>query len=238
MVPRALGPLIAVALWLAACGGAGDGAAHRSQAPRADTTIQPSGVYTYATRGFERLSAVFASRHDYPRVSRVDVQRGGCGFSERWQPRPERWSEWRYCIAGSRWRLETLLDYHEFFGQAVRQRFACQGRFVPRPTKVPVGFRWTDRCRGAGSRVTVRYRALRDETVSAGGKRVKTVLVRAQAQLRGQIAGVNVIDSWLSRANGLLVRRAVTSATAIGSPFGKLRDSERYALTIRSLKPQ
>jgi hypothetical protein len=102
---------------------------------------------------------------------------------------------------------------------------------------VKPGFRWTDRCRGAGSRVTVRYTVVREQVLRAGGKRVRTVLVRARARLRGRIAGVNVIDSWLSRANGLLVRRAVTSATSVGSPFGKLRDRERYSLKARSLAP-
>ncbi len=238
-----LGLLLAAALWLAACGGSGGGGTPRTvNAPRGEASVQPAGVYTYDTRGFERLSAVFSSRHDYPGVSTVSVSRGGCGFRERWQPRPERWAEWRYCVQGSRWRLMTQLDYHEFFGQAVRQQFTCTGRFVPRPTVVKKGFRWTDRCRGAGSRITVRYLAVREQTlhlgVRAGGKRVRTVLVRARARLHGRIEGVNVIDSWLSRANGLLVRRAVTSATSLSSPFGKLRDHERYALTARSLAPR
>lgn len=247
MRSRSLAPLVAAAVSLAAfgaafaggCGGSGDGGSAQHPTPRAgDASRQPSGIYTYATRGFEQLSAVFSSRHGYPRTSAVRVAANPCGFSERWQPRPERWAEWRYCVRGDRWRVQTQLDYHEFFGQSVQQRFACTGPFVPRPPTVTLGFTWTDRCRGAGSRVTVRYRAIRDQTLDVNGKPLRTVLVRARASLKGRISGVNVIESWLSRENGLLVRRAVTSATSIASPFGKLHDRERYALMIRSVEPR
>src|SRR4051794_9863124 len=112
MRSRSLGPLVAAALWLAACGGSGGGATSAAP-PAADSSLQPRGTYTSATRGFEQLSAVFASRHDYPRSSTVGVTRSGCGFRERWQPRPERWAEWRYCVSGKRWRVQTQLDYHE-----------------------------------------------------------------------------------------------------------------------------
>src|SRR4051794_22895901 len=133
---RMLCALVAAALWLAACGGSGGGAPTSTNpaSPHSQASMQPAGVYTYDTRGFERLSAVFSSRHGYPKRSAVSVTHDRCGFRERWQPRPERWAEWRYCIDGDRWRLVTQLDYHEFFGQAVRQQFTCSGRFVPRPT--------------------------------------------------------------------------------------------------------
>jgi hypothetical protein len=167
----------------------------------------------------------------------VTVEQTGCGIGERWVPRAERSSESTFCLSGPRWRLETLVDYHEFFGQAVTQRFACSGPFVPRPPTVSPGFRWTDRCRGAGSRVTVRYEAVGEQPVTVGGKPVKTIFVRARAVLRGRINGVNRLDSWLLRKNGLLVRRSVQSDTAIDSPFGKVRDRERYTLKLRSISP-
>jgi hypothetical protein len=236
---RLLAAAAAAALSLAACGGSDSKPGPVKNPPRAGGPgAQPAGVYSYETSGFERLSAVFASRHDYPRVSTVSVTRTRCGFNERWVPRPERSSESRFCLDGKRWRLETLVDYHEFFGQAVPQRFACKGPLVPRPTTVPIGFRWTDRCRGAGSRVTVRYEAVREQPITVAGKPLKTVFVRARAQLRGRIKGVNRLDSWLSRKNGLLVRRRVVSDTAIDSPFGKVRDRERYALELRSPSPR
>jgi hypothetical protein len=235
LMRRSLAALAAVALWVSACGGSEQ--QKPSAQPDRNTTLQPAGTYLYATRGYERLRAIVSTRHDYRRTSTVTVTREGCGFSERWEPRPERSSEWRFCVRGRRWRLALLLDNHEFFGQLVRQRFACTGPFVPRPTVVRIGFRWTDRCRGAGSRVTVVYQAVRNQALRIGGKRVATVLVHARARLRGRIDGVNLYESWLSRANGLLVRRDVISDTAIDTPFGKVTDRERYSLRARSLEP-
>jgi hypothetical protein len=232
---RSLAALAAVAVWVSACGGSEP--QKPSPQPPEDATLEAPGTYSYTTRGFERLKAVFSSSHRYPRSSTVTIAREGCGFTERWEPRPERTSEWRFCVAGRRWRLAVLLDDHEFFGQLVRQRFICRGPFVPRPTVVAVGFRWTDRCRGAGSRVTVRYTVVRKQTLRVGGKRVRTVLVRARAQLHGRIDGLNLYESWLSRADGLLVQRDVTSDTAIDTPFGKVTDRERYSLRLRSLSP-
>ena len=231
----ALAALTALAVWVSACGGSEP--RKSSPRPSADATLQAPGTYTYATRGYERLKAIVSSRHGYRRTSTVSITRAGCGFTERWEPRPERSSEWRFCVKGRRWRLALLLDYHEFFGQLVRQRFVCRGPFVPRPTVVRIGFRWTDRCRGAGSRVTVVYQAVRNQALRIGGKRVETVLVHARARLRGRIDGLNLYESWLSRANGLLVQRDVASDTAIDTPFGTVTDRERYALKVRSLAP-
>jgi len=56
--------------------------------------------------------------------------------------------------------------------------------------------------------------------------------------LRGRIDGVNLIESWLSRRDGLLVRREVRSATAIDTPFGKIKDREQYRLGLASLTPR
>lgn len=232
---RSLAALAAVAVWVSACGGSEP---EKPPRPRSGSeTLQAPGTYSYATRGYERLKAIVASRHNYPRTSTVTITHEGCGFRERWQPRLERSSEWRFCVQGQRWRLALLLDDHEFFGQLVRQQFACRGPFVPRPTVVPVGFRWTDRCRGAGSRVTVVYRAGQEQSLRVGDKRVETVLVHARARLRGRIDGLNRYESWLSRAKGLLVRRDVSSNTAIDTPFGKVTDRERYSLQLRSLSP-
>jgi len=226
--------LAAMVVWASACGGSSSGPEPR---PPSGSPIE-QGEYSYATTGFERLRAAFSTAHRYPRTSTVTVEDTACGYTERWQPRPERMTEWRFCTSGRRWRLASLYDYHEFFGQAVVQRFTCRGPPVPRPPTVRLGFRWTDRCTGAGSRVTVRYVAARETVLRVGGEKVKTVLIRARARLSGRIDGRNANNSWLSRSEGLLVRRTVRSDTAIRSPFGKLADGERYRLELRSPTPR
>jgi hypothetical protein len=227
--------LALVALALAGCGESDSEPSHPTGP---SSSLQPPGDYSYSTTGYERLGAVVSSRHAYPRRSTVTVAREGCGFSERWEPRPERVSESRFCVDGRRWRVASLVDYHEFFGQSTLQRFRCRGPFVPRAPTLRIGRRWTDRCRGAGSRVAVRNRAVREQVLEVGGRQVKTVLVRTRARLRGRIDGLNAYDSWLSRDDGLLVRRVVRSDTTIDSPFGAVRDRERYRIELRSTTPR
>jgi hypothetical protein len=236
MKARSLAVLVAAALSLAGCGGGSDGG-RAVRKPTVDRTVQGAGTYRYDTRGFERLSAIISSRHAYPHRSTITVSREGCGLSERWDVRPERWVESRFCLANDKWRLASFVDYHEFFGQPVLQRFTCRGPFVRRAPSVAKGFAWTDRCRGAGSRVTVRYEVVRRQSIAVAGRKVPTVLIRARARLRGQLDGFNTIYSWLSRRNGLLVRRSVQSRTALGTPFGKVSDRERYSLRLRSPAP-
>jgi hypothetical protein len=240
MSPLPRTALAAIVCLAAAFGGGcgGGGSSSEKPPPKGPPAIPAQGVYGYRTSGFERLTAFVASSHRYPRNSTIAVDHSGCGLVEHWEPRPERSSESRFCVEGRRWRLAELVDYHEFFGQPVTQRFRCTGPLVPRPPYVRQGFRWTDRCRGAGSRVTVRYEAVRTEAVAVAGRRVETVVVRARATLRGRIDGFNDITSWLARRDGLLVRRVVRSRTALDSPFGTLKNSERYALQLRSPSPR
>jgi hypothetical protein len=87
-----------VALFLGACGNNGGGQ-ERPARPVAKT--QPSGVYRYATAGFERIGGPLPGRLSYPRTTKMTVERYGCTLSERWEARPERYAEWRYCVNGT-----------------------------------------------------------------------------------------------------------------------------------------
>jgi hypothetical protein len=203
----------------------------------AGEAVQKPGAYTYATRGFDRVSAVLPSRHDYPAETTVTVSRSGCGIAERWDALPERWSVSRFCIDGRRWRLRSIIDYHEFFGQSVREQYDCTGPLIPRPDLVRKGLRWTDRCTSQQGTATVRGSALGTRVLEVDGKKVTTGVFRLRARLRGSIQGVNVTDSWLLRTTGLLVRREVTSTTVVDSQVGPVDGREHYSLMLRSLDP-
>jgi hypothetical protein len=184
------------------------------------------------------VQAIVSGRHAYPSVTSVSVAKEGCDLIERWDALPERWSEFTSCVVGSRWRLLSLVDYHEFFGESLEQRYDCRGRFVPRPATIPTGFRWTDHCRSPDSTATLSGTALGTKQQAVGGKRVRTVLIRLRARLRGRVRGTYVIDSWLLRTNGLLVRREVESDTVVASSVGTVKGRERYSLRLRSLAPE
>lgn len=220
--------------WLAACGGSGSKTPSRQSAAAA---VQKPGVYSYATRGADRVAAIVSARHAYPPETPVSVAKQGCDLIERWDALPERWSEFTSCVVGTRWRLLSLVDYHEFFGESLEQRYDCRGRFIPRPALIRTGFRWTDNCRSQGATATLNGTALGTKIQRVDGKPLRTVLLRLDARLRGRVRGTYVIDSWLLRSTGLLVRREVRSDTVVESSVGTVKGREHYSLKLRSLIP-
>src|SRR5688500_2560245 len=141
--PRRSIPLfVLLSLLVNGCGGDSGPAA-----PEAPAGVQPAGTYTYRTSGAEQIGGPLPGRHRYGPRSTVTVDLSGCELSERWDASPERWAEWRYCITGDTWRLQSVTDHHEFFGRTEEYSYRCSGRRVARPAQIKEGFRWTDRCR-------------------------------------------------------------------------------------------
>jgi hypothetical protein len=229
--------LVLAAAWSTGCGEESGSSARETPPPRAGAAVQKPGAYSYATDGSDRVETFVSARHRYPSSTTVTVARRGCTLLERWDALPERWSESRSCVSGTRWRLVSLVDYHEFFGESIEQRYDCAGRFIPRPALVRIGFRWTDRCRAPGATATIDGRVVGTQRLAVAGKPAPTVLLRLRARLRGRIRGENVIDSWLLRSTGLLVRREVRSDTVVDSSVGRVKGRERYSLRLRSLDP-
>jgi hypothetical protein len=222
------------ALSLAACGG-GDDAPDRPAPPVAKT--QPAGVYRYATEGFERIGGPLPGRLSYPRTTKVTVERYGCTLSERWEARPERYAEWHYCVTGETWRLRSVTDYHEFFGNAQRREYRCSGRRVPRPARIREGFSWTDRCRARRTTAVARGEVVGDERVAVGTEPVDAVHLRVRTRLGGDVSGAYTMDSWLRRADGLLLRRSFRSDSRVDAIVGSVPAHEEYELRLRSLEP-
>jgi hypothetical protein len=227
--------VLLLAISIAGCGSDNSPPSHPASPGEA---VQKPGPYAYTTRGFDSVEAILPSRHDYPAETTVTVSRAGCGIAERWDARPERWSVSRFCLDGDRWRLRSIVDYHEFFGQSVTEQYDCTGTLIPRPALIQRGLHWTDRCSSARGSATIRGSALGAEELEIGGKKVSTVRFRLRARLRGSVRGVNVSDSWLLRTTGLLVRREVTSTTEVDSQVGPVHGRERYSLALRSLEPE
>ena len=159
-------------------------------------------------------------------------------MTERWDALPERWAEWRYCVTGDTWQLRSVTDHHEFFGQVQEDSYRCSGRRVPRPAQIKEGFRWTDRCRAPRVSVVARGEVLSIAPLSAAGASVEAVRLRIRAAFSGRVTGGYVMESWLRRTDGLLLRRTLDSETRVRSPVGTVPARERYSLRIRSLQPR
>ena len=224
----------ALAAGVAACGESGSDPEPRPTRPEG---VQPQGVYRYATEGFERIGGPLPGRLRYPSTTEITVEAFGCTLSERWEARPERYAEWRYCVTGRTWRLRSVTDYHEFFGNAQRRVYRCSGRAVPRPAAIRPGFRWTDRCRARRTTAVARGEVIAIERVAIGGERVPAVRLRVRTRLGGDVRGSYVMDSWLRRSDGLLLRRTFESESRVQAIVGSVPAREQYELRLRSLRP-
>lgn len=218
---------------LGACGGGDEAPTPAKPA----TTAQPEGVYRYATEGFERIGGPLPGRLSYPPTTTIAVNSFGCTLSERWDARPERYAEWRYCVTGETWRLRSVTDYHEFFGNAQRRAYRCSGRAVPRPAQIDEGFRWTDRCRARKTTAVARGEVVGIERVGVKEERVTAVHLRVRTRLGGDVRGGYTMDSWLRRTDGLLLRRTFSSDSRVDAIIGAVPAHEEYELHLRSLVP-
>jgi hypothetical protein len=224
-------------LLLCVLAGCGDNGGDGVPAPRAPGGVPPAGAYRYETTGFERIGGPLPGRLNYPSTSTVTVDASGCTLSELWEPRPERYAEWRYCVTGRTWRLRSVTDYHEFFGNAQRRAYRCSGRAVPRPATIRAGLRWTDRCRARRTTAVARAEAVAVDQVPVGGARVPAVHLRVRTRLSGDVRGAYTMDSWLRRSDGLLLRRRFVSDTRVEALVGSVPAHEEYELRLRALRP-
>jgi hypothetical protein len=231
-------PLAACALLALSIGACGDEDGGREPPPRPDAQTQPAGVYSYATEGFERIGGPLPGRLAYPATTTITVGRSGCTLTERWEARPERYAEWRYCVTGTTWRLRSVTDYHEFFGNAQRRAYRCSGRAVPRPARIEEGFQWTDRCRARSTTAVARGEILGNARVRVDEKQVTAVHLRVRTRLGGDVRGAYTMDSWLRRADGLLLRRTFRSDSRVDAIIGAVPAHEEYELKLRSLTPE
>jgi len=218
----------------AGCGDEPDAEPSRRAQPPA---VQALGVYEYDSEGSERIGGPLPGRHAYPPITTITVDKAGCQLTERWDALPERWTEWRYCVTGGSWRLRGVTDHHEFFGRAERYSYLCSGRPVPRPAEIERGFRWADQCRATGTTAVARGLVVAIEPVVVAGSREEAVHLRVRTSLAGRIRGAYTMDSWLRRADGLLLRRTFRSATSVDSIVKDVPDRERYSLRLHSSQP-
>ena len=64
--------------------------------------------------------------------------------------------------------------------------------------------------------------------IAAAGARVDAVRLRVRAAFTGRVTGGYVMDSWLRRSDGLLLRRTFESETRVRSAVGTVPARERY----------
>jgi hypothetical protein len=197
-----------------------------------------SGVYTFATQGYEETDALAGQRHDYPKETSLTIRRAGCGWISHWQPLNERWEDSEICEhpAGSEMAHYTM--YHEFFHRGQKEVFACPGGFVQRVNAKP-GDAWTFTCASDQSRAVSRTTFVAIDTINVGGRAVRAAHMRYVITASGADSGTLTQDRWISLGpQRAMVRMLQTAKLTTKSPFGPVGYRESFRMDLKSLTPR
>ncbi len=205
-------------------------------APTPPPSLPPAGVYTYVTEGYDAVDVLGGARHEYPAVTTLTITPEGCGVRLRWDVAVERWDTWDWCLEGGGIRLVASTAYHEFFGVAGRNDYACDGD--PRPLDAPVGAAWTLVCRqGDTDTSTMHGRVLERGAVDVDGVAVPALRIRHEVVVEGASTGTQTIEGWYRRSDGLPLQEEVTVDTRSRTAVGVATFAERSSIELASLTP-
>ena len=200
----------------------------RTTQPTAPATARPAvlpphppvGVYVYATKGSERVSAGIV--HHYPKQTTVTITVTGCGLQVRWDALAGRRSVAQVCVHDNGWQLVSYTDVHKFLYMEDVHSYVCDA-----PVTGPGGT--TTTCRGSGTVVTSTLQRL----APAGGLRH----VRVVQHGTGKSKSDGTIEAWLL-PNGLPQRLDITdhgSQVVLGST---VTYDEKASFTLTSQTPR
>lgn len=210
---------------------------HAPGLPREDAPGLPRfGVYTYATRGAERLDATLDASHEYGGSSTITIEPRGCGLSERWQVLTTRWSEVLSCPATARRRLASTEEHHEFFGTGSDASYECEGDRLPRLAGLRAGTGWSTSCSGPSGSLALSSRVIGTE-VWNGERAMDAVRIRSFTLVSGENDGRSTQVDVRRRSDGLLLERKVRTSVGIGA-LGGGRYEEAYSVRLISTRPR
>jgi hypothetical protein len=208
----------------------------RQQAEQSGAPISP-GVYVYATRGSESVSALGGVRHAYPARSTITATKAQCGVTLRWDVLKTRWNSWTLCGDTGALRLAAWSEEHVFFGQLDRTDWRCEATpWLPGERRPATSLPW--RCRSSDTRQDGTIAVVGDESVRGGSVAVEALHVRAVVQERGGARGQLSEERWLEPETGLPLRIVYRVRTVNPSPIGDVTFEEQYELRLVSLAPR
>lgn len=196
-----------------------------------------SGVYVYATSGFEEVS-IAGGRHDYPSQTTMTVTPAPCGIDVRWDVFQQRWDRWTLCTPGQQLEVHQFETYHEFFGQVEHRSYDCAPGTDFRPASDQPGTRTSGRCQSGGAVVDMVATVVGIEDMAVGSAKSPALHVRVDETLTGDTRGTRSSDSWYAMADGLLLRRTAATSVDTEAVFGSTHYTEELRLDLTSLEPR
>jgi hypothetical protein len=195
-----------------------------------------SGVYVYATTGFEKTDALTGVTHRYPRKSTITVTAAGCGMSLAWRVLKGRTTTWTYCVTDEGWRVRSQDELHTFFGHPERTTYACPDTLIE-PATPSMRQRWPIVCSTGDTTEKGTLTVVGREPVDVGGAEVPAWHVRKVTTFTGANTGTARHDLWFPVHPGAPVKIVMVSHTASQSPIGQVHYDEVVTLRLRSLEP-
>ncbi|HEX5146257.1 MAG TPA: hypothetical protein VFV85_04485 [Conexibacter sp.] len=216
-------------------------ASAREQPPALRGRAPQPGVYVYATRGQEVSHALGTRRHAYPARTTitVSVTARGC-LRERWDVLTTRHDGGLACPrADGSLRAVAQSESHEFVGHLDRRAYVCTRGSTYLPAQLARGATWTSRCAIGGTTTSDRGAVLGPRALAlAGGRRVRTVLVRTTTRVGGDTRGAGTTFTWLLPRTRLVVRRTLANASSTDTIVGAVPYEERAALVLTEPRPR
>lgn len=169
-----------------------------------------SGVYVYATDGWEHISSANLTHH-YPARTTVTVVDTACGLQIRWDALAGRSVRWDLCRTPNGWQLQHYVDAHKFLYVQDIHEYTCSGY----PAVV---------CTTATGVLT--------NTVEQAGARH----VRITQHATGRSVSDGVIDAWLL-PSGLPERVVITDHGSQNTLGARIDYTESATFTLTSPTP-
>jgi hypothetical protein len=191
------------------------------------------GDYSYSTTGGESTSFPGTGR-TFPKTTTVSLTKSGCGIKETWKPLASHVETEQLCLINNQVHLLSYQTTLGFFGQSVTQKFTCTNAYIYAPTSRP-GDSWSFSCSGEGAKVTQTLKALRYQTFTIGGTKVKTLKISVSSAIAGGDSGDSKQTIWIAATNRPQMIRNVAS---INAKQGSFSYRENATLQLESLTPR
>jgi len=194
-----------------------------------------NGVYLYATKGDESISALGGAKHIYPAKTSITAVKVPCGLRLRWSALERRSTTWTFCSTPAGIELRISNERHAFFGQNDHAVYRCANRLLIPKKPLPEAAAFT--CRSNRNLEVGRAHVIGYGTIEVGGRRIRAVRVSTDLTIRSRDSGSEAIDWWLDSTTALPLRVELRSRTSRKMWVGRVRYYEDLSLRLLSLTP-
>ena len=220
-----------------------------STQPVAPAVLRPAaGVYLYRGSGNESLTLPPKDHAQGPDMPATVVHRADGCWTFRIDYSSAHWQQWTFCptdgglVEVGNQTFETWDFVFTTYDSATTM--TCDPPSVLVRAGMRPGDSWTQECRGTssnspGETVTAGpYTFVGDTTVDVGGTKVPAHHFRQVRKLSGVQQGDQVVDLWLDRDTGLMLRNVRSQTVRTDTPVGASTYTETGNFRLTTLTPQ